>query len=138
MKKLRRQWLLGGMSCWNLLRRKELIRHVHVCTMLIRLKGLFYQKLPNSMYVQGNNKKRFKGTKQMKDKTRATAMICTAADGTRLPIAIIGKAKKPCHHVFDCLTQELDRLSHTRNKRMHGLIRVSHFGGSIVSSGLSI
>lgn len=40
----------------------------------------------------------------MKDKTRATAMICTtAADGTRLPIAIIlGKTKKPsCFQLLD-------------------------------------
>jgi hypothetical protein len=47
------------------------------------------------MYVQKDNKKQFKGTKQMKDKARVTAMICTAADGFRLPVAIIGKAKKP-------------------------------------------
>ena len=47
------------------------------------------------MYVQKNNKKKFKGTKQMKDKARITGMICTTADGFRLPVAIIGKAKKP-------------------------------------------
>ena len=54
--------------------------------------GIFYQKLPNSLYVQKKNKSNFKGTKKMKDKTRATAMVCTAADGFKLPIALIGKA----------------------------------------------
>lgn len=98
--------------------------------------GLFYQKLPNALYVQKNNKKFFKGTKQMKDKTRVTTMICTAADGTRVPIAILGRRRNL--HVFNCLTLPLQCLSHTRNRKMHGLIRASHFGGSIVSSGLSI
>eukprot|EP00957_Ditylum_brightwellii_P177821 13545048-Ditylum_brightwellii.AAC.1 len=36
--------------------------------------GLFYQKLPNSLYVQKEQKTSFKGVKQMKDKTRITAM----------------------------------------------------------------
>lgn len=41
----------------------------------------------------------------MKDKTRVTAMICTAADGTQTPIAIIGKAKKPsCFQLHDPAT----------------------------------
>jgi len=63
--------------------------------------GFFYQKLPNCMYVQKNKRKDFKGTKQMKDKTRVTAMVCTAADGFRVPVAIIGKAKRP--QCFDLL-----------------------------------
>ena len=57
--------------------------------------GIFYQKLQNLMYVQKDNKKQFKGMKQMKDKACVMGMICTAADGFRLPVAIIGKAKKP-------------------------------------------
>ena len=31
----------------------------------------------------------------MKDKTQVTAMTCTAANGMKMPIALIGKAKKP-------------------------------------------
>ena len=57
--------------------------------------GLFYQKLPNSTYVKKSKTKDIKGTKGMKDKTRLTMMICTAASGSRLPIAIVGKPKKP-------------------------------------------
>eukprot|EP00978_Attheya_sp_CCMP212_P027512 scaffold92146_cov56-Attheya_sp.AAC.1 len=30
----------------------------------------------------------------MKSKDRVTLMICTAADGTKVPLSIIGKAKK--------------------------------------------
>jgi hypothetical protein len=45
--------------------------------------GFFYQKVPNYMYVQKDKRKEYKGTKQMKDKTGVTAMICTAADGFR-------------------------------------------------------
>ena len=65
--------------------------------------GLFYQKLPNSLYVQKKNKKKFKGTKQMKDKTCVTGMTCTAAaDGFQLLVAIIGKAKQPvCFGLLD-------------------------------------
>jgi hypothetical protein len=38
----------------------------------------------------------------MKNKARVTAMICTAADGIGLPIAIIRKAKKPsCFQLAD-------------------------------------
>ena len=77
--------------------------------------GFFYQKLPNSMYVQTDKRKQFKGTKQMKDKTRVTAMICTAADGFRLPVAIIGKAKKPV--CFDLLqASQLTPLPYTHQK----------------------
>ena len=49
--------------------------------------GLFYQKLPNSTYV--------KGCKQMTDKSRLTLMVCTAADGKKMPLAIVGKPKRP-------------------------------------------
>ena len=37
----------------------------------------------------------------MKDKTRVTAMVCTAADGYCCPLAIIGKSKRPV--CFDLL-----------------------------------
>ena len=56
--------------------------------------GMFYAKLPNSLYVDKNNKNDYKGTKQMKDKSRMTEMIATAADGSLSPVAIVGKQKK--------------------------------------------
>ena len=63
--------------------------------------GLFFQKLPNSLYVEKCRAKDYAGVKQMKDKTRITMMVCTAADGTRQPVAVVGKAKKP--RCFDLL-----------------------------------
>jgi hypothetical protein len=57
--------------------------------------GLFYQKLPNTIYVDKSRKKEYKGAKQMKDKTRCTLMVCTSAEGGKIPLAFIGKPKKP-------------------------------------------
>jgi DDE superfamily endonuclease len=57
--------------------------------------GLFFQKLPNRIYVNKSIKDDYAGAKQMKDKNRITLMVCTAADGTKVPLSIIGKAKKP-------------------------------------------
>jgi hypothetical protein len=57
--------------------------------------GLFYQKLPNRIYIDSESKNDFKGAKQMKDKTRVTVMVCTASNGDKVPLAIIGKSKKP-------------------------------------------
>ena len=58
--------------------------------------GLFYWKLPYSLYVAKDHRKEYSGTKQMKDKNQVTAMICTAADGWEAPIALIGKSQAPC------------------------------------------
>ena len=33
------------------------------------------------------------GAKQMKDKTRITLMVGTVADGTKVPLSIVGKPK---------------------------------------------
>jgi hypothetical protein len=64
--------------------------------------GLYYQKLPNRMYVDADKKKNYSGVKQMKDKTRITIMVCTASDGTKVPLSVIGKPKKPvCFHLAD-------------------------------------
>ena len=63
----------------------------------------------------------------MKDKARITGMICNAADGFRLPVAIIGKAKSQSALV--CYTQRNQFLSLTNTKRAHSLIRTSQFGG---------
>ena len=57
--------------------------------------GLFHNKMPNRLYVNESEQKTTKGVKQMKSKDRVTLMICTAADGTKVPLSIIGKANKP-------------------------------------------
>ena len=57
--------------------------------------GLYYQKLPNRMYVSKENRKKIKGAKQMKSKTRVTVMVCTAADGTKVPLSLVGYSKTP-------------------------------------------
>ena len=33
--------------------------------------------------------------KQMKDKTHITIMVCATSDGTKVPLSVIGKPKKP-------------------------------------------
>ena len=57
--------------------------------------GLYHQKLPNYLYVEHSKKKEYAGVKQMKDKERITLMVLTAADGTKGPLAMVGKYKKP-------------------------------------------
>lgn len=57
--------------------------------------GLFYQKLPNRIYVDKDLKKDCAGAKQMKDKTRITLMVCTSAHGEKVPLSLVGKAKNP-------------------------------------------
>ena len=57
--------------------------------------GLYYQKLPNRMYVDANQKSSYAGVKQMKDKTRVTLMVCTSAAADKCPLAIVGKPKQP-------------------------------------------
>ena len=42
-------------------------------------------------------KKDYAEFRQMKDKKRVTTMACTDSDGARLPIASIGKPKKPVY-----------------------------------------
>ena len=64
--------------------------------------GLFYTKLPNRPYVPIDNRKYYKGAKQMKSKDRITSMICTSADGKRVTLAVVGKSKKPyCFKLCD-------------------------------------
>lgn len=58
--------------------------------------GLYYQKLPNWMYVDKDAKKTYAGVKQMKDKTRITLMVRTAADGSKVPLSIVNKPKNMC------------------------------------------
>ena len=47
------------------------------------------------MYVKKDEKKNYAGAKQMRDKTRITLMVCTAASGRKVPLSIIGKPKNP-------------------------------------------
>jgi hypothetical protein len=64
--------------------------------------GLYYQKLPNRIYVDAAKKDDYSGVKQMKDKTRITIMVCTASDGTKVPLSVVGKPKKPvCFRLSD-------------------------------------
>jgi hypothetical protein len=57
--------------------------------------GLLFQKLPNCTYLHKDKKKDAKGTKGMADKSRITLMVCTAASGDRVPMAVVGKFKRP-------------------------------------------
>ena len=57
--------------------------------------GLFYQKLPNWLYVSKDEKSKFAGVTQIKDKTRITVMVCTATNGKKVPLAVIGKPENP-------------------------------------------
>ena len=54
-------------------------------------KGLFYNQLPSRTFVKIENPMKARGCKQMKSKERITVMVCTAADGNRVPLLIIGK-----------------------------------------------
>ncbi len=56
--------------------------------------GLYFTKLPNRLYVKKAERKKFAGTKQMKAKERVTLMVCTAADGTKCPLAIWDEAHR--------------------------------------------
>ena len=89
--------------------------------------GLYYQKLPNRMYVDKDAKKTYAGVKQMKDKTRITLMVCTAADGSDVPLSIVGKPKKIC--ALECYVVA-SLPSPTRTIIVPGLIRILQFGGS--------
>ena len=60
--------------------------------------GLFYNKLPNKVFVSMENAKDFHGCKAMRSKDRVTIMLCTAADGSKVPLSIVGKSKNP--HCF--------------------------------------
>ena len=57
--------------------------------------GLFYRKLPNTLYVNKEEKKKLRGCKEMEDKTRLMLMVCTSATGEKCPLVAIGKSEKP-------------------------------------------
>ena len=68
---------------------------MYPCTYNEDQTGLFYAKLPNYLYVKSQQNKGYKGSKQIKDNNRVMSMVCTAADGNRVPIVLIGKPKSP-------------------------------------------
>ncbi|KAI2498429.1 DNA binding protein [Fragilaria crotonensis] len=57
--------------------------------------GLFYNKLPNRMYVKKTQECTQRGVKAMKDKARITIMVCTSASGAKVPLFVVGKSKNP-------------------------------------------
>ena len=64
--------------------------------------GLFYQKLPNRMYCLEEERRTIRGVKLMRDKNRVTIMVCTSAGGDKVPLSLIGTAKRPqCFDLCD-------------------------------------
>jgi hypothetical protein len=60
--------------------------------------NLFYQKLPNALFVQTTmeaTKQHYEGAKAMKDTNSITLMLCTSAAGRKVPLAIAGRERKP-------------------------------------------
>jgi len=57
--------------------------------------GLFFNKLPNRVYIKKTKDSSFRGVKAMKDKDRITLMVCTSASGEKVPMFIVGKSKTP-------------------------------------------
>ena len=57
--------------------------------------GLYHQKMPNTLYINKDHKKKTRGCKQMKDKSRLTLMVATSSLGSKIPIAVVGKSKYP-------------------------------------------
>ena len=65
--------------------------------------GLYYQKLPrNWIYVDAARKNDYSGMEhQMKDYTQITMMVCSASDGTKIPLSVIGRPKKLVASLMD-------------------------------------
>ena len=57
--------------------------------------GLFYCKLPNSIYANKANARTLCGAKSMKAKERITLMVCISASGDKCPMLVVGKAANP-------------------------------------------
>jgi hypothetical protein len=92
---------------------------------------LFYQKLPNRIYVDTAEKSDFACIKEVKDKHHVTLMMCTACDGSKVPLTVIccNPAKPTC-----CLLAENHKPPHShtriRGGAMLGLIIKLLLGGS--------
>jgi hypothetical protein len=48
--------------------------------------GLFFNKMPNKMYIDKNCQKSTKGVKAMKSKDQVSMMICTSCTGKKAPL----------------------------------------------------
>jgi len=57
--------------------------------------ALFYRQLPSRIYVKRGAKRDIRGNKTHKDKERLTLMVSCAADGTKVPLCVVGKPKNP-------------------------------------------
>lgn len=58
--------------------------------------GLFFRCIRDGAYVVAGQRRRARGTKAMKAKDRVTLVLACNATGThKIPVAIIGKAKRP-------------------------------------------
>jgi hypothetical protein len=57
--------------------------------------GLFFNKMPNRMYIDKNCWKSTKGVKAMESKGRVSMMICTSCTGKKALLVVVGKARKP-------------------------------------------
>ena len=53
--------------------------------------GLFYRQLPSRIYVKKGTERNIRGNKTHKDKERLTLMVACAADGTKVPLCVVGK-----------------------------------------------
>ena len=60
--------------------------------------GLFFNKLPTRVFVKKENASSVRGCKSMRSKDRVTIMVCTAADGSKVPLCLVGKSQHP--HCF--------------------------------------
>ena len=60
--------------------------------------GLFINKLPSRVFVKKENASSVRGCKSMRSKDRVTVMVCTAADGSKVPLCLVGKSQNP--HCF--------------------------------------
>ena len=74
--------------------------------------GLYYRRFPCTTIVSADRKQYVKGTKAMKDKSRITAMVCTASTGPKVPIAFVGRAKNP-----RCFAGKTRPQFYTHNKK---------------------
>ena len=87
--------------------------------------GLYYKKLPNSVYVDESNKKYYSGVKQLKYKTHFTLMVVTPAR-KKVPMSVVGKPKI---QNASNLWMDQGHSFHTKTKQILGLIKKSHDGG---------
>jgi hypothetical protein len=93
--------------------------------------GLYYTKLQNHVYISKANWNHTKGCKLMKSKDCITVMLCTAASGLKVPLAVIRKSKQPGAAFKYELPQGRGPQLDTKTKMKHALIKTSLFGGSI-------